>query len=64
MYSLHLLEEAGSEIQTTFWVVLAIFFVMVLLGWLVASKGWLKPEDEVDQGGHEEHTDHAGPAHT
>lgn len=64
MYSLHLLEEGGSEIQTTFWIVLAIFFVMVLLGWLAASRGWLKAEDEPAQEDHEEQTVHDGQAHT
>lgn len=29
------------------WVVLIVFFLMVLLGWLVWSKGWLKQEEEI-----------------
>lgn len=41
--------EAGAE-ETSLgwlvWVALAVFLLMVFLGWLVVSKGWLKKEDE------------------
>jgi predicted flap endonuclease-1-like 5' DNA nuclease len=40
------------------WVVLALFVVMVFLGWLVWSKGWLKQEEENvshDTHGHDAH---------
>lgn len=53
MFTLQLL-EGGSEagIGWMVWVALAIFFVMVFLGWLVASKGWLKKEEEPILAGH------------
>lgn len=58
MYSF-LLSEGGSEggIGWMVWVALAIFFVMVFLGWLAASKGWLKKQEDLVQvgHGHEEH---------
>ncbi len=45
------------------WVLLLVFVLMVFLGWLVWSKGWLKQEEEVvhDDHAHAEH-DH-GHAH-
>ncbi|MGC1376888.1 MAG: hypothetical protein WA821_11715 [Anaerolineales bacterium] len=33
-----------SAIQGVLWTVLAIFFVMVILSWLVASKEWEEEE--------------------
>jgi predicted flap endonuclease-1-like 5' DNA nuclease len=38
------------------WIVLIVFFLMVFLGWLAASKGWLKKEAEPEpvEHGHEE----------
>lgn len=52
--------EAGAEetgLGWLVWVALAIFAVMVFLGWLVASKGWLKQEEEPthDAHGHGDH---------
>ena len=39
--------EGGSQGGTwLIWVVLAVFFLMVLLGWWVSQKGWLKQEAE------------------
>lgn len=65
MYSIGLFAEGGSEsgIGWLVWVVLAIFFLMVFLGWWVNQKGWLKQEEEPihDAHGHEEHG-HAEPA--
>lgn len=54
MYSIGLFAEGGNEggIGWMAWVALAIFFVMVLLGWWVSKKGWLKKEEEPV---HEEH---------
>ncbi len=66
MYSIGLFAEGGSEggIGWLAWLALAIFFLMVFLGWWVSRKGWLKQEEEPvqhDARGHEEHG-HAEPA--
>ncbi len=65
MYSIGLFAEGGSEsgIGWLVWVALAIFFLMVFLGWWVSQKGWLKQVEEPvhDAHGHEEHG-HAEPA--
>jgi predicted flap endonuclease-1-like 5' DNA nuclease len=57
MYAVHLLQEGGTQsgISWLVWVVLIVFLLMVFLGWLVASKGWLKKEEEPkrDENGHE-----------
>lgn len=54
MYSIALFAEGAGEsgIGWLAWAALAIFFVMVLLGWWVWKNGWLKQEEEP---GHEEH---------
>ncbi len=44
--------HSGGEYAWLVWVALVIFVLMVFLGWLVSSKGWLKPEEEVVTGGH------------
>jgi len=44
MNTIRILEEGG--VGGYVWVALVIFFLMVFLGWLVASKGWLKKEEE------------------
>jgi predicted flap endonuclease-1-like 5' DNA nuclease len=60
-------EEAGGghsespEIGWLVWVVLAVFAVMVFLGWYVSSKGLLKKEPELVQA-HDDHG-HGHPAH-
>ncbi len=58
MYSI-VLAEGGSEggIGWMVWVALAVFLVMVFLGWWVSQKGWLKQEEEPahEAHGHEEH---------
>jgi len=48
MFSLRLLEEGGevAGLGNYVWVALIIFFLMVFLGWLVSSKGWLEKEVE------------------
>ncbi len=57
MVSIVFFAEGGNEggIGWMAWVALAIFFVMVLLGWWVWQKGWLKQEKEPahDSHGHE-----------
>jgi predicted flap endonuclease-1-like 5' DNA nuclease len=57
MYNVRLLQEGGTQggVSWLVWVVLIIFFLMVFLGWLVASKGWLKKDEEPihDEHGHE-----------
>ena len=63
MYTVQLFQEGSTQggISWLVWVVLIVFFLMVFLGWLVASKGWLKKEDEPkhDEQGHEEHVEPA-----
>ena len=55
-----LLEEGTHtqpDISWLVWVVLAVFILMVFLGWMASSKGWLKPEAEpVQAHGHDEHS--------
>jgi predicted flap endonuclease-1-like 5' DNA nuclease len=55
MYSMRILEEGGEQlgIGGYVWVALLIFFLMVFLGWLVASKGWLKKEEEASHQPHD-----------
>lgn len=58
MYAVRLLQEGGSQgISWLVWVVLIVFLLMVILGWWVASKGWLKKEEEPQhvEHGHDEH---------
>lgn len=58
MYAVRMLQEGGSQgISWLVWVVLIIFLLMVILGWWVSSKGWLKKEEEPQhvEHGHEEH---------
>jgi len=62
MYSIALLDGTEAGIQWVLWAVLAVFFVMVILGWLAASKGWLKEEEESGES-HEEHAGHDESAH-
>jgi len=58
MYTVRLLQEGGTQggISWLVWIVLIVFLLMVFLGWLVASKGWLKKEEEPKHAehGHEE----------
>jgi predicted flap endonuclease-1-like 5' DNA nuclease len=60
MYILRILEEGGNEagMGAYVWVALAIFFLMVFLGWLVSSRDWLQKEEEpvvVGEGHHDSH---------
>ena len=59
MLYIRLLEEGGQtgpDVSGLVWVVLLIFVVMVFLGWLASSKGWLKKDEEpVQSHGHDEH---------
>jgi predicted flap endonuclease-1-like 5' DNA nuclease len=54
MHTVGLLQEGG--ISWLVWVVLIVFLLMVFLGWLVASKSWLKKEAELkpEEHGHAE----------
>jgi predicted flap endonuclease-1-like 5' DNA nuclease len=58
MNAITLLEEGGAngEISWLVWIVLIVFLLMVFLGWLASSKGWLKSEaePEPDSHGHKE----------
>ena len=53
MFANRLFTEGSVEVGVGnyVWVVLAIFFLMVFLGWLVANKGWLRQTDEPTQPG-------------
>jgi predicted flap endonuclease-1-like 5' DNA nuclease len=65
MFAVYLLEAGAEEtgLGWLVWVALAVFLLMVFLGWLVTSKGWLKQEEEVAAPAHG-HDDHAEePAH-
>jgi predicted flap endonuclease-1-like 5' DNA nuclease len=55
MYTVHLLQEGGTQggMSALVWVILIVFLLMVFLGWLVTSKGWLKKEAEPK---HDEHS--------
>jgi predicted flap endonuclease-1-like 5' DNA nuclease len=48
MYTIRILEEGGAQggFGGYVWVALIVFFLMVILGWLVASKGWLNKDEE------------------
>ncbi len=67
MFAIRIL-EAGAEdsgLGWLVWVALAVFLLMVFLGWLVVSKGWLKKEEEpvVETHSHAEYgVSHAEPA--
>jgi predicted flap endonuclease-1-like 5' DNA nuclease len=57
--------EAGAEetgLGWLVWVALAVFLLMVFLGWLVVSKGWIKQEEEPVVETHP-HADEHGTAH-
>jgi hypothetical protein len=63
MFAVRLFEESGFGFETLTWIVLAIFFSMTILGWLVASRGWLKEDQEAAHDAHEEHDGHDETAH-
>lgn len=48
MFAVRILEAGAEEtgLGWLVWVALAVFLLMVFLGWLVVSKGWLKKEEE------------------
>ncbi len=54
MFAIRLLEAGAEEsgLSWLVWVALAVFLLMVFLGWLVWSKGWLKQEEEVVHDSH------------
>ncbi len=64
MLALHLLEEGGEAggIGWMVWIALAVFFLMVFLGWWVSKNGLLKKEEEPVHAGHDEHG-HGGHQH-
>lgn len=64
MVSIVFFAEGGNEggIGWMAWVALAIFFVMVLLGWWVWKKGWLKQEEEPVSDTHGHEPAHAEPS--
>lgn len=69
MLAVHILAEGAGDTGMGWlvWVVLVVFFLMVLLGWLAWSKGWLKQDEEESTSAHgNEHDDahgHATEAH-
>lgn len=61
LLSLRVLEEGVSEVGlgNYVWVALGVFFLMVFLGWLASSKGWLKKEEIIPAShGHDSHDPH------
>ena len=56
MYSLVFVDGTESAIQMVYWTILIIFFVLVVLSWLVASKDWFK-EEAVNAETHPERSD-------
>jgi len=69
MLAVHILAEGAGDTGMGWlvWVVLIVFFLMVLLGWLVWSKGWLKQDEEESAPahghGHDDVHDHAAEAY-
>lgn len=59
MYMIRALEEGGTEVGAGryVWVALGIFFMMVILGWLASSKGWLKKEETAASSEHDHQKD-------
>lgn len=55
MFAIMMMEESSAESGAGIyvWVALIIFFLMVFLGWLASSKGWLKKEEELTQSSHD-----------
>lgn len=60
MYSTFLPDTIESSVQSVYWILLAVFFVLTTLGWLAASKLWReeeataenhKEQDEYEQAG-------------
>ncbi len=47
MYSMFFLEETGVGIGLYVWVGLALFFCLVIIGWVATVKGWLKKSPSV-----------------
>jgi len=63
MYLTRMFQEGSTQggIGWLVWVALIIFFLMVVLGWLASSRGWLKKEAEPQPVGHG-HADEHGHA--
>ena len=55
--SIVLPDGTQSAIQSVLWTVLAIFFVMAILSWLVASKEWKEEEEPAATENPEEQSD-------
>lgn len=53
MYSIVLPDKIDPGIQAVLWTVLAVFFVMVILGWWAGARNWFK-EEEPDKENQEE----------
>ncbi len=49
MYSIYMLEEGGANVGVGMyvWAVIAVFFVLVGIGWAAKNKGWLKKAEVV-----------------
>jgi hypothetical protein len=41
--------STGMSVQQVYWSVLAIFFVLVILSWWVASRDWFKEDRPAEQ---------------
>jgi predicted flap endonuclease-1-like 5' DNA nuclease len=69
MLAVYILAEGAGDTGRSWlvWVALVVFFLMVLLGWLAWSKGWLKQDEEESAPahghGHDDAHGHAAEAH-
>lgn len=57
MHSIVLLDETDAAIQAMLWTILAVFFMTVILGWLVAGRDWLAEEESVTAKDREENNE-------
>lgn len=64
MLAIRLFSEGGADagIGWLVWVALAVFFIMVILGWLATTRGWLKREEEPVPDAHDSEHGHAAEA--
>ena len=49
MYSIILSDGTDPSIQAVYWTILAIFLVLTILSWFVASADWFKEETSSDE---------------
>lgn len=44
MYTIALSDGTETAIQTVYWSILILFFVLTTVSWLIASRSWFKEE--------------------